>query len=102
MKGRCLVALLALYAGLDFANPLMPGAVHFVDGVVTVVDGAREAPAKPPLALPSASSLERPVSSRGPTPAVKVSAGADQPRPWRVPVRRPHRAAEPPPLADDH
>ena len=47
-QGRWLVGLLALYAGLDFANPLMPGAVYFTSGVVTIVDGARSASEHPP------------------------------------------------------
>jgi hypothetical protein len=79
------VALLALYAGLDFANPLMPGAVYFNSGVVTVMDGARSTP------------------ERLPTPAAALSA-AQVARPWRIPLRRPEpRAATAPPSAgEDH
>ncbi len=32
MRGRRLVLLLVIYVGLDFANPMMPGAVNFDPG----------------------------------------------------------------------
>ena len=38
---RCLPWLLLLYATLDFANPLMPGAVGFAGGSVEVVPADR-------------------------------------------------------------
>ncbi len=102
-QGRWLVALLALYAGLDFANPLMPGAVYFTSGVVTVVDGARSSPERMPTAPPAPASGPHAVAPPLPTPAAVLSA-AQGARPWRVPLRRPApRAATAPPSAgEDH
>jgi hypothetical protein len=39
MRLRSCVSLLFLYVALDFANPLMPGAVNFSGGSVDMVDG---------------------------------------------------------------
>ena len=41
MKGRALVLSLLVYLSLDLANPLMPGAVTFVDGSLRI-PGAQE------------------------------------------------------------
>jgi hypothetical protein len=102
-QGRWLVALLALYAGLDFANPLMPGAVYFNSGVVTVVDGARSTPERLPTAPPAPAPGPHAVAPSPPTPAAALSA-AQVARPWRIPLRRPEpRAATAPPSAgEDH
>jgi hypothetical protein len=40
---RRLPLLVLLYATLDFANPLMPGAVRFEGGTVEVVPGGQSA-----------------------------------------------------------
>ena len=104
-RGRCLVALLALYAGLDFANPLMPGAVYFAHGAVSVVDGARVAPEKPVVAPPAASSMERPVAVATPPPAPFFRPEGDVlgGRLWPAAAHRPRRrASAPAPLSDDH
>jgi hypothetical protein len=51
MRGAAL--LLLVYVTLDFANPLMPGAVRFEDGSVHVVHADRTRPLMPsvPVAL---------------------------------------------------
>jgi hypothetical protein len=49
MPVRHLVLLLALYLSLDFANPLMPGAVQFLDGSFSVVNADRVRPESPPV-----------------------------------------------------
>jgi len=102
-RGRWLVALLVLYTGLDFANPLMPGAVYFSSGVVTVVDGARSSPERPTTAPPAAAPGPHVVAPPPSTPPPAFS-GAQVARPWRVPLRRPEpRAATAPPSAgEDH
>jgi hypothetical protein len=45
--------LLLLYVTLDFANPLMPGAVSFEAGSIQVVQGDRTARAARPAAAPA-------------------------------------------------
>ena len=40
---------LLLYLGLDFANPLVPGAVSFVAGAVHVVEAGRSGPPTAPV-----------------------------------------------------
>jgi hypothetical protein len=97
------VALLALYACLDFANPLMPGAVHFVHGVVTVVDGARPAPVKPLIALSTSPREDIAPAGEQATDLRHAAGGIVPTRSWRSPPRRPtHRALEPPPVGEDH
>src|SRR6266508_1630823 len=49
LKGRCFVFLLGLYLVLVFANPLMPGAVQFMDGSVDVVHANRVRPKSVPV-----------------------------------------------------
>ncbi len=44
--------LLLLYVTLDFANPLMPGAVSFEAGSIEVVQGDRTARPARPAAVP--------------------------------------------------
>jgi len=34
MSGRHLTVLLVLYLSLDFADPLVPGAVRFIEGAL--------------------------------------------------------------------
>ena len=100
-QGRWLVALLTLYAGLDFANPLMPGAVYFTSGVVSIVDGARSASEHPPTAPPA----PRPHAVVPPPPApAAVLSEAQVARRWRVPLRRPEprAVAAPPAASEDH
>ena len=98
-----MVALLALYACLDFANPLMPGAVHFVHGVVTVVDGARPAPVKPPIVLSPSSRADIAPAEERAMDLRHLAGGIVLTRPRRSPPRRPtHRTLEPSPLGEDH
>ncbi|HKZ07472.1 MAG TPA: hypothetical protein VJU81_18540 [Methylomirabilota bacterium] len=100
-RGRCLVLFLAFYAGLDFANPLMPGAVYFADGAVSAVDG-RAAPGTSMVVPPPSSSMERPVVMSTPAPEL-VGVDAPRARPWRTSGHRPgRRVSAPPPLGDDH
>lgn len=47
MRARRFVLLLLLYVSLDFANPLMPGAVQFIDGSFSVVNADRVRPETP-------------------------------------------------------
>ena len=58
---RRLPLLLLLYVTLDFANPLMPGAVSFEAGSIEVVQGDRTARAARPAAAPACLVAEFPV-----------------------------------------
>jgi hypothetical protein len=58
METRRVALLLLVYVTLDFANPLMPGAVRFDDGSVDVVHADRARPATPAPAVDLASSSE--------------------------------------------
>ena len=58
---RRLPLLLLLYVTLDFANPLMPGAVSFEAGSIEVVQGDRTARAARPAAIPANLATEFPI-----------------------------------------
>jgi hypothetical protein len=104
---RRLPVLLLLYVALDFANPLMPGAVRFDAGSIEVVQADRTARAARPAApsarlivafpkcnvVPTGATLDRPVAS---PPPVSILAVRN--------VRRPpqQRLAAPPPPSEDH
>jgi len=62
MSARRFSLLLLLYVSLDVANPLMPGAVQFVDGSVEVVqaDRARAESIVAPALLARVPTLGRP------------------------------------------
>jgi hypothetical protein len=100
--GRLALALLA-YLALDFANPLMPGAVDFVQGTVPAV-GAERARSTERVAM------ETPTPHDPPPPPVPSLALPGPParaplprRPPRVPGRcRPRARSGPAPAADDH
>jgi hypothetical protein len=70
IAGRMLLLPLVAYVALDFANPLMPGAVHFDGGSMDVVDGARLQPMthSPPIVLVTTPEtvVDRPVPSMAP------------------------------------
>lgn len=103
MAARRLALLLLLYVSLDVANPLMPGAVQFVDGSVEVVQGDRARPGSlcAPGLLVRLPTLERPRVAVQTLPrSCPVSAG---PRQALLPVRRPPDASSAPPSsAEDH
>src|SRR5262245_59253547 len=88
-----LPALLLLYVSLDFANPLMPGAVRFEAGSIEVVQADRTAraaravpPARPLAMLPTWSGLVRgvgfaqPVRMPPPKPTAALRAIRRLPR----------------------
>jgi hypothetical protein len=91
---RHLPTLLLLYVTLDFANPLMPGAVRFEAGSIEVVQGDRTvraarsaaAPARLPIAPPTWTgtpddvTLARPVPAPPPVPAIALRAARRAPR----------------------
>lgn len=54
-----LSVLVILYVAADFANPLMPGAVTFLDGSVQAVHVERARFAEVPPALPAPASCGR-------------------------------------------
>ncbi len=102
MKGRSLALLLLVYLALDLGNPFMPGAVHFVDGRLEVVDVGRppghDAP-MPAVVVGAAPPWTGPVPSRIPSSLTPVG---DRLRPW-IPARHAlPSAADPAPSPDAH
>jgi hypothetical protein len=100
--GHPVLALLA-YLALDFANPLMPGAVDFAQGTIPAV-GAERARSPERVAMETPTPHDQPPS---PAPSLALPgrpARAPLPRrPPRVPGRRRPRARSgPAPAADDH
>ena len=84
--------LLLVYVTLDFANPLIPGAVSFDHGSLEIVEAAWERPSAvvPDTVLPSEPALQRILDVqvvRGPSPAVDLR---------RTAVIRVRRAPQPP------
>ena len=72
--------LLLLYVTLDFANPLMPGAVSFEAGSIEVVQGDRTTRAARPAAAPACLDTEFPRWGVAPM-------GATLARPASLPLR---------------
>jgi hypothetical protein len=92
MPARRLALLLVLYFALDFANPLMPGAVQFVDGSVEVVHADRIRPESVPVdtTLTYLPAHEQPnLLLRDPRRSAPISRDR---RDHFVPVRRPLQA----------
>ena len=103
MSARRFSLLLLLYVSLDVANPLMPGAVQFVDGSVEVIqaDRARAESIVAPTLLARLPTLERPqvaIQTLPPSRPVTVDS-----RQALLPVRRPADASSGPPSpSEDH
>jgi hypothetical protein len=103
MKGRHLTVLLVLYVSLDFADPLMPGAVRFIEGALDVVDAerARSKDSTVRLSLAPPPTRTEPVVTR-PASVNPVAAGNRRPR-WLAPVSRAcPPACDPVPSLEDH
>jgi hypothetical protein len=95
--------LLLVYITLDFANPLMPGAVSFDGGTVEVVQGDRARPTAvaPVCIVPSPETvIERPRDVQAvPRPALTVHRSRDAViRILHAPPSSPDPAVSP----DDH
>src|SRR5262245_15363268 len=104
---RHLPLLLLLYVTLDFANPLMPGAVRFEAGSIEVVQADRAVRAARPAtslarlvavfpigaAVPVDAALARPVPVPPPAPSVA---------PWAARRAPPQLRSTPPAPAEDH
>lgn len=103
MTARRLALLLSLYVSLDVANPLMPGAVQFVDGSVEVVQAerARSESLSAPAPLVRLPTLERPqVAVQAPPRSHPITVDRRQ---ALRPVRRPSDASSAPPSpSEDH
>jgi hypothetical protein len=102
MKGRALVLSLLVYLSLDLANPLMPGAVAFVDGSLRVVDAGRVLAVDLPA---PAISMEGGPSPVAPAPSRLLScptAGALGHRWWIPCPRMRPLAPEAPSASEDH
>jgi hypothetical protein len=96
--------LLLLYVSLDFTNPLMPGAVRFVDGAVDAVsaDRARDGDPGPQPAL---AVCPVPLDPAPPGPVERIRPLATRrDRPPVAPGRQARVfASDPPPAASpDH
>ncbi|HEX2500851.1 MAG TPA: hypothetical protein VHO73_05295 [Methylomirabilota bacterium] len=104
---RQLSALLLLYVTLDFANPLMPGAVRFEAGSIEVVQADRTARAARSAAAPARLPVASPIWTRNPgdvTLARPVPAPLSAPALALPAVRRapPQHFAAPTSPSEDH
>lgn len=66
MRFRRVTLLVLVYLALDFANPLMPGAVHLVGGALETVAGCRARSSEAPV--PAVAAISRCPSTRVPQP----------------------------------
>lgn len=104
MDARRLALLLVVYLTLDFANPLMPGAVRFEGGSVEAVRADRARPVTPAVPVSLHPSPE-PVIDR-----VAHVRAHDRPSPIPEPPRHavtrirraPAASADPPAVSEDH
>ena len=98
-----LSVLLILYVAADFANPLMPGAVTFLDGSVQAVHVERARFAEVPPATPA-------LASRGRIEVPRLTRHVPPPMPipplawlWLTPVRHALLGGSAPsPPSEDH
>jgi hypothetical protein len=72
MRFRRLALLIGLYLALDFANPMMPGAVQLVDGSLQTVAGHQIRSVEDPV--PAASVLPRYLAIISPQPRLTLPA----------------------------
>jgi hypothetical protein len=104
MGANRLACLLLLYVALDFANPLITGAVSFVAGVVESVHADRARAPEDLTSVPPPSAMDLATGRQAPEHLAPSLSGL---RPaawqWMPPIRR-LAAPEPvrPAAADDH
>ena len=102
MKGRALVLSLLVYLSLDLANPLMPGAVTFVDGSLRIVDAGRPVAVDLPAPAVSLEACQSPVAPAPARPLPCPTSGARGHR-WWIPFPRMRPLApEAPSASEDH
>jgi hypothetical protein len=102
MKGRALVLCLLVYLSLDLANPLMPGAVTFVDGSLRVVDAGRSVAVDLSAPAGSLEACPSPVVAAPVRPLPCPTAGARSHRWWIPFPRMSPLAPEAPSASEDH
>jgi hypothetical protein len=98
---RLLTCILALYIAADLANPLMPGAVTFVDGSVEAVDVERARVLDRVPDVPAAVSLAGAEVAAPACHARRPALIRPAVRPL-IPFRRAFRAPDRPPTSEDH
>jgi hypothetical protein len=101
MLRRRLVLLLVVYASLDFANPLMPGAVTFEGGSMdaATVECHRPVASAPLAALPSVQVPTIVPTLPSPASPVRISGAVRRPIPTARRLAPPLEPASP---AEDH
>lgn len=103
MTARRFALLLVLYVSLDFANPLMPGAVWFLDGSVDMVHADRVRPESVPIDAALAD-----LPAHGQPDVLLQAPRLSRPvihdrRQHRVSIRRlPHAPPDSSPSSEDH
>jgi hypothetical protein len=102
MRSRVFAFLLVLYTAMDFANPLMAGAVTFTDGAITVVHADRPDVGN---VAPDPPSREQQDTIEPPTPRLAAPVQSQHRKDRRTPVcrsalARPSRSSDPTPA--DH
>jgi hypothetical protein len=99
MRTRRLILVIAVYVGLDLANPFMPGA--FLFDPAESVDGVHGERARPPLLAPGSPATAPGLQADGLRPAPRRPARVA--RQWLAEPRPAHvQAVDPPPNAEDH
>lgn len=90
MRLRSLLLPVLLYVGLDFAAPLIPGAISFEEGVFRAVQGDRSRADSTFAPCLAASERFRPASPvvPSPLPSLKPAPPADRCRHWMTPAPR--------------
>src|SRR5439155_25092534 len=100
MRFRRVTLLVAIYLALDFATPLMPGAVQWIDGSLEADAGVFARSAKEPAPavapLPSHLSTVVPSRKRALTTGPVIPASPPAPILFRAPVRPRTTAASSP------
>ena len=96
MQARRLILVIAIYVGLDLANPFMPGA--FIFDPEQSVDGVHGERGRQQFVAQAG-----PVVSRVQTEGTPVQRQAPMARKWFAEPRPAHvPVSDPPPLSEDH
>jgi hypothetical protein len=102
MRWRACAVLVLAYVALDFANPMMPGAVQLLAGSLSAVEADRSRGEGGPETEIAVAPTRAPMAGVS-LPAIRKDHPRDPGTPWRPPqARRAGALADDSPAAPDH
>ncbi|HVQ77578.1 MAG TPA: hypothetical protein VMT79_18800, partial [Candidatus Binatia bacterium] len=102
MRWRACAVIVLAYVALDFANPMMPGAVQLLAGSLSAVEADRSRGEGGPESAVAVAPTRAPMAGVSP-PAIRKERPRDLGTPWRPPqARRAGAPSDDSPVAPDH